>query len=344
MKVVKPTYLAMEESVMGETIPYFRCTRLNSTTFVIVENDKYKEKPFIYVKTYTDPPLLVLSDTGCGGIDISKPSPGNLLDFIETISVPSNQERPLNPRLSNGKPSKDYLIICTHCHYDHILGLSQFLDSHPTILASLHGRSFIEEKLPEHSLCLFLGVAVPKYTVSHWAKDYEKISFREQPLGLQVLATPGHTPDELAWYDETERHLYVGDSFYERVAQDKSYQQAIIFPKEGNIVDYMQSLEKLLQFIHGKNAEPGKSPVKIGCGHVTSFATGAELLAAVRKFFFDVIAGNIPVKESTKKRGEEVNLWQDIGEPRFSLSAPVRLVVDAGEFLKASSTTEKWTQ
>ena len=313
---------------MGAKVPYFSCTRVNSTTFVIAENDKYAEHPFIYVKIYET--IVVLSDTGCGGCaDASNPSESALRHFIETSPIDVNGRRPLNPCQEDGKPSKKYLVICTHCHYDHILGLSQFTDADPGILASLRGKSFVEDNLSEHSLCTFLGLPTPDYTVSYWAEDYEKVSFSGVSLGLQIIATPGHTPDELAWYDEQERHLYVGDSFYERMAKDKSYEQAIIFPKEGNIVDYMDSLEKLLVFVDEKNKELDKSSVKIGCGHVTSSVEGKEILLAVQTYFQDVLAGRVQIMQVSERRGEEIVLWQDDGEPRFSLSAPKRLIVDA---------------
>ena len=53
-------------------------------------------------------------------------------------------------------------------------------------------------------------------------------------LGIMVLHTPGHTPDSLAWYDEEEMHLSVGDSFYEE-GEDG---MAIQFPKEGNLIEW----------------------------------------------------------------------------------------------------------
>lgn len=306
----------------------FLCTRVNSTTFVIVEDDEYAEHPFIYARIYES--LVVLSDTGCGSsADAPEHSQSTLRNFIEASPIVANGGRSLNPRQENGKPSKKYLIICTHCHYDHILGVSQFIDSDPIILASLHGKSFVTNNLPEHSLCLFLGVPTPKYTVSYWAKDYERLSFNTTSLGLQIIATPGHTPDELAWYDEQERHLYVGDSFYQRTPEDKSYEQAIIFPKEGSVIEYMDSLRKLSSFVDKKNMELDKPSVKIGCGHTTSSVEGKGILLAVQRFFEDVIAGIVPIKHISDKRGEEVCLWQDDGEPRFSLSAPKRLVEDA---------------
>ncbi|CAF9931484.1 hypothetical protein IMSHALPRED_008641 [Imshaugia aleurites] len=306
---------------------YFTCSRLNATTFVIHENDKYEEHPFIYVKIYSDPGLVVICDTGCGGGDAGREHYHNLKDYIETFPAAANDGKPLNPLEAERK----YLIICTHCHYDHILGLKHFQPASKRILASSFDRSFIEENLPVHSLCKFLDVPTPEYTVSYWANDLEKLSFDQKSLNLQILHTPGHTPDELAWYDEQERHLYVGDSFYERVAKDKSYEQPIIFPKEGNWVHYMLSLEKLLRFVEEKNKEPGQAPVRIGCGHITSSVDGVEILLAVQQYFRDLIDGKVPIVYSEEKRGEEFVLWKAAGDSRFSVAAPKRLALEAAK-------------
>ena len=302
----------------------FTCSRLNATTFVIHEDDKYKEHPFIYVKIYDDPPLLVMSDTGCGG-GVGQEHVHNLKDFIEHFPAAANDGKPLNPV----EAKRPYLIICTHCHFDHILGLEHFTSASTRIVASSFDKSFIEEHLPEHSLCRYLGIPTPIYTVSYWMDDLGKVSIDGRPLGLQILHTPGHTPDELAWYDIKERHLYVGDSFYERVAEDNSYEQAIIFPNEGNWIHYMQSLEKLVQFVEEMNKESDKSPVRIGCGHVTSSVDGMEVLLAVRQLFQDIILGKVPIVHSEEKRGEELVLWKAAGNPRFSVEAPKRLALEA---------------
>lgn len=310
---------------------YFNCNRVNATTFVIHEKDKYEEHPFIYVKTFENVPVLVLSDTGCGGGKAKQLHATNLKDFIETSPISSNHGSPLNPRHSTGKATKKYLIICTHCHYDHILGLSHFQDDSPDIIASWNGKAFIESDLPEHSLCKYLEIPVPKYKVTTWAHDYQKLYFDDISLHLQVIHTPGHTPDEIAWYDDRERHLYVGDTLYERVAKDKSYEQAILFPKEGNIVDYLSSLNKLLLFVETKNNDDSanKGPVKIGCGHVTSSVDGKEILLAVRQLFLDIVQGKVPIVGTEEKRGEVYATWKEDGEPRFSVTAPKRIMQDA---------------
>ena len=307
---------------------------LNASTFLLVESDQYGEHPFIYAKLFIDHNIIVLSDTGCGtqlptSIEDGAKPEGALRHFLETASIPSHSNSPLNPRKPDGTPSFKYLIICTHCHYDHILGIPSFLDSDPIILASARGKPFIEDDLPKSSLCDYLGIPTPHYKVSYWGKDGERISLDGTDLNIEILHTPGHTPDELAWYDASERHLYIGDSFYERVAKDEAYTQAIVFPPQGNVIAYLKSLEKLVDFVTIKNNEPSKSKVKIGCGHVTSAVDGEEILLAVKEFFNSVLEERIPVKDSVERGGETFDLWQEKGEPRFSLYAPRRLIADA---------------
>ena len=317
--------------LLGEASSYFTCSRVNPTTFVIHEKDKYGEHPFIYVKSFEDTPVLVLSDTGCGGGKAQEPHATNLKDFIETSPVLSNNGNPLNPRDSNGNATKKYFIICTHCHYDHILGLPHFRDASPEISASSYGKEFIESDLPEHSLCNFLEIPVPEHKVTTWAHDYQKLYFGSIFLHLHIIHTPGHTPDEIAWYDDRERHLYVGDTLYERVAKDQSYEQAIIFPKEGNIVDYLRSLKKLLLFVDTKNNDDdaNKGQIKIGCGHVTSSVDGNEILLAVQQLILDIVQEKVPIVDTEEKRGEIHATWKEDGEPRFSVTAPKRIMQDA---------------
>lgn len=320
-------YMAMASNL--SVSQYFTCSRLNATTFVVHENDKYGEHPFIYVKIYDTPRLAVISDTGCGGGDRGREHYHDLKDYIETFPAATNEGKPLNPL----EAGRGYLIICTHCHYDHILGLRHFPTTSTRILASSFDKSFIEINLPVHSLCKFLDLSTPEYTISYWADDLEELFFDEEPLHLQILHTPGHTPDELAWYDDRERYLYVGDSFYERVAKDNSYEQAIIFPKEGDWICYMQSLEKLLRFVEEKNNQSDKAPVKIGCGHITSSVDGLEILLVVQQLFQDIIAGKVPIIHTEEKRGEEYVLWKAVGESRFSVAAPKRLALEAAKAL-----------
>jgi hypothetical protein len=97
----------------------FTASRVNATTFLIIESDQYWEWPYIYAKLHPTEPILILSDTGCNvpaedSVDISK-----LRSYIETYPVPENGGKPLNPLLKNkdGQESREreYVVICTVC-------------------------------------------------------------------------------------------------------------------------------------------------------------------------------------------------------------------------------------
>ncbi|KAI1080578.1 hypothetical protein F5B20DRAFT_103853 [Whalleya microplaca] len=98
----------------GTRTTCFNCTRVNGTTFLVVEDDKWNETPFIYVKVYDN--VLVLVDTGCGGAAKNEAATlTNLREFLETYPVEDNEGRPLNLGAQ-----RDYIVLCSHCHFDHI--------------------------------------------------------------------------------------------------------------------------------------------------------------------------------------------------------------------------------
>src|SRR5215471_4777613 len=80
----------------------FSSSRINATTFKIVENDQWYENPIIYVKIYDR--VVVLLDTGCGGASIDPDvAVTSIREFLETYPVSDNNGLPLN---QNG--AKDY--------------------------------------------------------------------------------------------------------------------------------------------------------------------------------------------------------------------------------------------
>ncbi|KAF8896289.1 beta-lactamase-like protein [Infundibulicybe gibba] len=229
----------------------------------------------------------------------------------------------------------EYVVVTSHCHYDHILGVEQFNDS--PILASSRYPSFVDpSNLPENSLCNECNVETPSYTPTLVPNMHEIIAKSSDgtqiPLGMLVLHTPGHTPDELALYDTREMMLYVGDTAYEN--------ERIIFPKEGSIVDWFASMDFLISFVEAKELsgvpQRGPSPlancVLINAGHRTALRPALEVLQGARAFVQNVINGIERVRLRYQFRGEETVVYQQ-DDGIFSLGSPERLVLEAGRVL-----------
>jgi len=196
------------------------------------------------------------------------------------------------------------------------------------ILASSHSPSFLSRaNLPTNSLCASMGLKTPVYTPILVPHRYAVTSSAHVPLGVSVLHTPGHTPDELALYDPAEKMLYVGDSLYETAT--------IIFPKEGSIVAWMASIQYLIDFVRAENdGDDGfggrGGEVLINCGHETVCRPALEVLKSAKEFMEDVIGGREPVRERLCRRGE-VNVRYVQEGSRFALRCPERLVLEARE-------------
>ncbi|KAJ6505955.1 beta-lactamase-like protein [Mycena vulgaris] len=218
----------------------------------------------------------------------------------------------------------EYICVLTHCHYDHILGTEQF-DSDSRILASSYCPSFLSPpNLPTHSLCENLGIKTPTYTPILVPHQYAIHSSTNVALGISILHTPGHTPDELAVFDSAEKMLYVGDSLYEK--------DTIIFPSEGSLVDWMSSIEYLILFVKTENGT-GQGQVRINSGHRTVCRPALEVLVATKEFMQDVISGREPVIKRLTVRGEENVVYAQSGG-RFVLRCPERLVLAARKISK----------
>lgn len=135
-------------------------------------------------------------------------------------------------------------------------------------------------------------------------------------LGLQIFHTPGHTPDELALWDQTERVLFVGDTIYEWAP--------IIFPKEGSVIDYSSTIGKLKALVHDWNSNSNLPKVKMACGHNTDSADGEDLLREVDTTLYHCINQWIEPSETTTFRGEPI-LSFERADGRLSFSGPQRL-------------------
>ncbi|EXL39665.1 hypothetical protein FOCG_17720 [Fusarium oxysporum f. sp. radicis-lycopersici 26381] len=276
---------------------YFNCTRLNASTFLIVEHDQWGENPFIYAKFHNF--TFILIDTGCGGKANNKNATLTLRDFLENTPVSDNNNKPLNPQ-----GAKPYTIIVSHCHYDHIGGLAEFTrEASCTVWASALGKEhmYSPSRFLEASLCSFVGMEPPVCKITHWADDGQQVvDFQNRDTGLIIFHTPGHTPDEIAIWDPIEKYLFVGDTAYERAP--------ILFPPDGNVLDYAKTLDKMRRFIRNWNSplppvnsspvymdhradEASLRRVKMACGHITSSIDAESFIGGLSNFLNDIKNG-----------------------------------------------------
>jgi glyoxylase-like metal-dependent hydrolase (beta-lactamase superfamily II) len=333
----------------------FTIRPLEPGTYLIHENDSHQEHPHIYAKICSrevddgdKASVIVLSDTGVGTEAVDGAQHWTLWTFLESTINPGCQI--------------PYLVVLTHCHYDHILGLKHLAlaehqhqnnmhvqrQPHVTIAASSHEPSFVTpyETLAEHSLCKDQGVDTPIYKIDMWCDDRQRLEYDHPsgssiPVGVIIFHTPGHTPDSMSWYDEDNKVLYVGDSLYQQESSETreapwgpEQPMSIIFPKEGSLVDWWSSVKNLIAFVEaGNGAGQSERHIKLAAGHVTVHADAFHCLTRVKVFVTRVLKDDIPSFELPDRRGQPTKLWSnafsyELNEEvlEFSLVAPVALV------------------
>ena len=118
------------------------------------------------------------------------------------------------------------VVLNSHTHFDHIGGNSEFRD----ILAmdtdytrnNIDGYSneLVREEISEEALCGSLPAEInpatyytPSFIVKTFIRDGYKIDLGDRIL--EVLSTPGHTPDAISLLDLDLGLLWVGDIYYE---------------------------------------------------------------------------------------------------------------------------------
>jgi glyoxylase-like metal-dependent hydrolase (beta-lactamase superfamily II) len=132
-------------------------------------------------------------------------------------------------------------ILLTHIHADHCGGA-----------VALKKRS--GAKLGIHrSRAGYLGGEDFQYS------DNDRISFGDGDL--HVLHTPGHESGHCCFYEAGERVLFSGDNIL-------GYGTAVIRPPDGNMTEYLKSLERLLDYnidliLPGHGPMVGKPQAKI---------------------------------------------------------------------------------
>ena len=369
-------------------------SQVSHDTWLIREHDQYGEYPHIYAKIcqtssqhsrscdqqhdrddawetvenhgqddHAPDKAIILSDTGCG-TEVPNMTMNHYPSSASNYQIPSKARTRESPRVWNLRTFLEYtinpdgrmpyLVMTTHCHYDHILGLAKLPSTAPeadlargdqrthppatTVLTSSHDKSFVTpySNLQKHSLCKSVGLNAPIYTIT-WASDMSVVTWHPStgPRGsirtpITVLHTPGHTADSLSWYDGDLALLCVGDTFYVKetdTTRDAPWgpepPMPTIFPSEGNMADLWQTLKKLLDFVQARNKELSSQKQKVARRHSHSHRCAGQNQCG----FDHHHQGDVPEplfrKETAKSRVEDDWLFVDLRlePPRVHLAA-----------------------
>lgn len=193
------------------------------------------------VRTPTRPPA---THTNCYLVYNSK----EILVFDPGSPYEEEQQalaRMIDELQAEGRAVKE--IIITHLHPDHVGGVNS-LKSHIGISTIVGAHRKTAEVLTD-------------ITVDHFIEDGEEISLVGDPsIKLRALHTPGHAQGHLCFHDEVRGVLLTGDNIV-------GLGSVLIDPPEGNMIDYLSSLERMrsvrdLKILFGGHGPPMISPYR----------------------------------------------------------------------------------
>lgn len=233
----RPAYARLERIKIAD--PWFEVYRIRPGVFAIYEPHQYEEV-ISYLVVGSRKALLF--DTGMGI--------GNIRKVVE------------------GLTSLSVIVLNSHTHNDHVGNNWRFkdvygMDTDFTRANAKGSREDAQAELAPDQLCgdLPAGFNPREYStrpfhISHWLHDGDKIELGDRIL--QVIATPGHTPDSIALLDEKNGLLFTGDTFYPG--------PIFLYRPETDMDAYVASVKKLaalaprLQLLLPAHNEPVAEP------------------------------------------------------------------------------------
>jgi len=212
----RPEYRNLERVSVGD--PWFQVYRIRPGVFAIYE-PRQSEEVISYLITGSQ--KAVLFDTGMG------------ISNIETV-VEELTPLPIS-------------VLNSHTHNDHVGDNWRFsdvygMDTAFTRNSARGSRQDAQAEIASGELC---GALPPSFDatsyqtrpfhISHWLHGGEKIRLGGRVL--QVIATPGHTPDSISLLDEANGLLFTGDMYYPGLIY--------LYRPETNLDAYAASIRKM---------------------------------------------------------------------------------------------------
>jgi glyoxylase-like metal-dependent hydrolase (beta-lactamase superfamily II) len=191
-------------------------------------------------------------------------------------------------------------VLNSHTHFDHVGGNHEFADvrnlDEPFSQASARGevsealRDYAKDSLSEDRVCgaLPTGVARGEYAMPTWqvsssVRDGELLDLGDRML--EVLYTPGHTPDSMCLLDAANGLLLTGDTYYSG--------EVFLWAPETDVARYESSIERLAGLAPGlKLLLPAHGP---------PVAEPSQLID-LQKALRDIDAGVVPFETTPRGR------------------------------------------
>jgi glyoxylase-like metal-dependent hydrolase (beta-lactamase superfamily II) len=190
----RPAYKKLERVNIPDR--WFEVYRIRPGVFAIYEPHQFEE---VISYLIVGSQKAILFDTGMGI--------GNIRAVVEGLT-----KLPIS-------------IVNSHTHNDHVGDNWRFTDVYgmPTDFTRTNAKGSTADAQAELAPGQICGGTLPSgfdpksyrtkaFQISHWLKDGDKINLGDRTL--EVIATPGHTPDSIALLDERNGLLFTGDTFY----------------------------------------------------------------------------------------------------------------------------------
>lgn len=184
------------------------------------------------------------------------------------------------------------LVLNSHTHYDHINGnhlfdsIAGLNNDYSKINAKgLSHDAFISfyklAYLPSVSTisCIPADYSIHPFSVTRFVKDNDKIELGG--ITLEVLNTPGHTPDGICLLDRKDSLLFSGDILYKGTL--------FLHLPESDFTDFTNSITRLNTITASiKNIMPAHGPVDLEASSVPRLAEKAMEIKNGKAAFTDV--------------------------------------------------------
>lgn len=139
-------------------------------------------------------------------------------------------------------------VINSHTHFDHVGGNAEFADvwnrDLPFTLGNQRGtlNAYSRDAVAPERLCgrLPAGIVPASFHIRPWKSSHVVHDGEILDLGgrqLEILFTPGHTPDSLMLFDRANGLLFTGDTFYRG--------PIYLFVPETAFTVYIQSVDRI---------------------------------------------------------------------------------------------------